>query len=57
MSIPGLDAAQARYDAASPPDEHECEDDDCSCEQKAQDAYDDAQIERADARRKGDEFA
>ena len=32
-----------------PPPECECEDDDCSCEQKAQDAYDDAFIARDDA--------
>ena len=56
MSISGFDLAQARYDGASPPDGHEC-DDDCSCEQSAREEWEDAQIERADARRKGDEYA
>jgi len=35
-----------------PPDPHECDKgDDCTCEQDAADAYDDAMAERADARR------
>jgi hypothetical protein len=38
-----------------PPTEHDCPDpDNCTCEQDAREAYEDAQIERADARRKGD---
>jgi hypothetical protein len=57
MSTLGMTFAAAEHAYLVPDDEHECEDDDCSCEQKAQDAYDDAQIERADARRKGDEYA
>lgn len=57
MSVPGFDAAQARYDGAEPPDDHECENDPCTCEQDAQDAYDGWMIDRADARRKGDEYA
>ena len=60
MSISGFDLAQARYDATSPPDGHECDDPDCdgqACEQAAREAWEDAQIERADARRKGDEYA
>ena len=37
-----------------PPDEHECENDPCTCEQDALDAADDAAIERADSIRKGE---
>jgi hypothetical protein len=43
-----------------PPAEHECDDPDCdgeACETTAREAFEDAQIERADARRKGDEYA
>jgi len=62
MSIPGFDLAQARYDAASPPDGHECVwcdrgYDDCDCAESDKQAHDDAMIERGDARRKGDEWA
>jgi len=60
VSIPGFDLAQARYDAASPPEPHECDNPDCdgeSCEMTARELWEDAQIERADARRKGDEYA
>jgi len=57
VSVRGFDAAQARYDAMEPPDDHECENDPCTCEQDARDAYDDYLIDRADARRKGEDGA
>jgi hypothetical protein len=39
--------------------EHDCpdEDGDCQCQERAEEAREDAAIERADARRKGDEYA
>jgi len=38
--------------------EHDCPNpDDCTCEEDARDAYEDHLIDRADARRKGDEYA
>jgi hypothetical protein len=52
MTVPGMDAAQARYDAAEPPDEV-----DEDGFEAARVAHEDAQIERADARRKGDRDA
>jgi hypothetical protein len=42
-----------------PPAEHDCpsEPGECTCEEDARDAYEDHLIDRADARRKGDEDA
>jgi len=37
-----------------PPDVHECENDPCTCEEDAAQAFEDAQIERADSIRKGE---
>jgi len=55
MSLPGYDAwLEAPYTDT----EHDCPTpDDCTCEEDAREAHEDAQIERADARRKGDEYA